>query len=149
MDATSATWVGCQFLSLFDRLVGSTIFLDPPTKFHRRLLPSLLVSLPSSEVAGLNMVLGLDLLPLGLHFHHDTRDLSGEGLKYQRSGCRESRVEVEAAVEGLQTRKSYLPRIVFWIEENSVIFKYFQHLKYHLPGSRSSPSAGEAMLLKS
>lgn len=42
-----------------------------------------MVSLPSSKATGLTMVLGLDLLPLGLNSLHDTMDLSGEGVKDQ------------------------------------------------------------------
>lgn len=34
-------------------------------------------------MTGLDVVLGLDLLPLGFHFHHDTMDLPSEGLNNQ------------------------------------------------------------------
>lgn len=56
------------------------MFSHLPLKFLLHLLPSLTVSFPSSEITGLNMVLGLDLLPMGFHSHHDAIDLSAEGV---------------------------------------------------------------------
>lgn len=90
-----------------------------------------MVSLSSSQATGFDVVLGLDPLPLGFHLHHDTIDLSSEGVKDHRSTCWESRIEVEAAVEAFQTRKSCLPGIVFCIEKQSVLDESLQHLKYH------------------
>ena len=60
---------------------GSTIFLYLSHQLRRYPLPSLILSFPSTEATRLNVVLGLDLLPLSFHSHHDTIDLSGEGIK--------------------------------------------------------------------
>lgn len=96
-----------------------TIFLCLLLKFCRYLLPSLVVSFSWSEKTRLDVVLGLDLLPLSFHSRHDTMYLSSEGFKNQRSSCWKSRVEVEATVVTFQPGKSNLAGIVFWANDQS------------------------------
>lgn len=98
----------------------STIFLHLLPKFCRHSLPLLMLSLPPSQATRLDVVLGFYLLPSGFHSHQDSKDLFSDGVKHQRSTCRESGIEVEAGVETFQPSKTHLPGIMFWTKEQSI-----------------------------